>query len=282
MSNQKAHQRLIRDQKAETEASENLFGAYWLDINRDIKNAVVKETNTESAKRIILEYEWLGTMANSSYHYGIFFDNHLAGVTCFANLRGLAHAGYKKYVGESYQDKGILLARGACVHWAHEHAGSKLISESLKKINEIGYKYAIAYSDEEAGEIGTLYQATNWQYLGKLKNNHYDLFYEDKLYMNDREIYFKYGTQNPEKVLDQLKGQSGFTMKKRVSKGRYIYLLGNKKEKRDMFSVLKDKILPYPKRSYAVEVSREKRTETIGEGMGQYHDAAQISMFDNA
>ena len=44
---------------------------------------------------------------------------------------------------------------------------------------------------------------------------------------------------------------------------------------KELKSKLRYKILPYPKRPDAVEVSREIRTNTIGEGEGQYLDTAQ-------
>ena len=63
--------------------------------------------------------------------------------------------------------------------------------------------------------------------------------------------------------------------RKRSLKHRYIYLMGTKKEIKELKRKLRYKILPYPKRPDAVEVSREIRTNTIGEGEGQYLDTAQ-------
>lgn len=76
---EKAWQRLIREKK-EKEESIDLFGEYWKNLNIDIKSAIVKEINYTSAKKIIVEYEWLGTMGTTQYHFGIFFDGYCAGV----------------------------------------------------------------------------------------------------------------------------------------------------------------------------------------------------------
>jgi hypothetical protein len=69
--------------------------------------------------------------------------------------------------GREHRNLAICLARGACVHWAHPHAASFLISRGCKLAElKFGWKIFYAYSDPTAGEIGTVYQACNWLYLG--------------------------------------------------------------------------------------------------------------------
>lgn len=272
----KAHQRIIREEKA-IDKPLLLFSDKPNFI--DIKTAFVKSVSFETAKKIILEYEWLGTMGTTQYHFGIYFDGHCAGVVCFGyfqamNINGGGHP-YAQYVGINHSRAGIQLSRGACVYWAHPHSASKLISGSLKRMKQKGYKYAIAFSDPKAGEIGTVYQATNWYYLGFGKGVHYDVYYKDgDLYMNDRDFYKKYKFRGLNKMKNWLIDKPGLCLKEREPKGRYIKLLGNKKENKEMMKHLKDKIVPYPKR-IAVQDSRENRPDTIGESLGQYQSAAQ-------
>tara|TARA_R110000824_G_scaffold175994_1_gene354793 strand:- start:6 stop:869 length:864 start_codon:yes stop_codon:yes gene_type:complete len=272
----KAHQRIIRDQKAK-EKPLLLFSDKPSVI--DIKTAFVKSVSFETAKKIILEYEWLGTMGTTQHHFGIYFDGHCAGVVCFGYFQAMnTNSGghpYAPYIGEKYSKYGIQLSRGACVHWAHPHSASKLISGSLQHMKQKGYKYSIAFSDPMAGEIGTVYQATNWHYLGFGKTIHYDIYYRGgQLYMNDRDFYKKYKFCGKNKTENWLNDKPDLYLKKREPKGRYVKLLGNKKENKEMMKHLKDKIVPYPKR-IAVQDSRENRPDTIGEGLGQYQSTAQ-------
>ena len=58
----KAHQRLIRERRAAAGSDEDLFGAWWSGIDTGIKGSVVKEIDTRTARSVILDYEWLGTM----------------------------------------------------------------------------------------------------------------------------------------------------------------------------------------------------------------------------
>lgn len=238
----KAHQRIIREKKQTTDAG-GMFGY----PNADIKTAVCKEITFEQAKTIILEYEWLGSMGTTQYHYGIFFEGVLAGAICFGYFQRVG--GYGMYVGEKYGKQGVQLSRGACAWWAHEHSASKLIAYGLREMRKKGYKFCIAFCDPEAGEIGTVYQATNWQYLGFTKDKHWNLYYKTgKKYMDDRDIYKKFGFRGLAKLQEFIKDKPDLEIKLSHPKARYIKLLCNKYEAKEIMTVLKDKLQPYPKR----------------------------------
>lgn len=134
-------------------------------VDLSLKKAIVRPVSRRLAEMIIFKYEWLGTMATGvNRFYGIFFGPYCAGVTTFApsgfGLPSLA---------KSFQIDGnqlAYLARGANVHWSPAGANSKLIGWSLRFEEKLGNKLAVAFSDADAGEIGTVYQASNWVYLG--------------------------------------------------------------------------------------------------------------------
>ena len=241
----KAHQKIIKDQMSKQNSDFfPLFEKYWENIDIDIKKAIIKPVDYSAAKKIILKYEWLGTMGTTQKHYGIFFDGYCAGVVCYGYFQAME--GYHKFVGKEFADRGIQLSRGACVHWSHPHSGSKLIGQSLQIIKKEGYRYAVAFSDPEAGEIGTLYQATNWYYLGFGKTKHFNLIYDDgKLFMNDRDFNKKYKYRNLKAFLND---NPKIKKKEILPKARYIKLLGNKRENKIMMKYLRDRIKPYPKR----------------------------------
>ena len=185
----KAHQRIIREEKSQTDFG----GLFGYPTSTDIKKAELKAVNYETAKKIIKEYEWLGTMGTTQLHYGIFYDGVLGGVVCF---------GYFQAMNTSHD----------------------------------GHPYA--------------YQATNWHYIGITERPHYDLYFADgRLYMNDRDFYKKYKFGSKQKLLEFIADKPQLRLKKRLSKGRYIKLLGTKKENKIMLEQLEDKILPYPKRT---------------------------------
>ena len=61
-----------------------------------------------------------------------------------------------------------LVSRGASISWAPKNLGSWLVSKSVKwMVRNTDFRIFTAYSDPEAKELGTIYQAMNWIYLGQ-------------------------------------------------------------------------------------------------------------------
>lgn len=141
-----------------------------------LETAVVVEISYEKAKEIILKYEWLHSMGSSERCVALILDGELAGVVCFGKTGGTETA--KSVCGEEWAQHVVTLCRGACCHWSHPHSASYLISRACKlmanggrttrsgKVFPPAYIF-VAYSDTDAGEIGTVYQACNWLYCGK-------------------------------------------------------------------------------------------------------------------
>lgn len=158
----KAHQRIIREQKEVSNKGQLSFFPTEPQ-NANLKTATVKEITTGLAEKIILEYEWLGTMPpRITRCYGIFFDGFIGGALVFAKNPGDNLVGYKNSI---VPKETLYLARGACLHWTPKNTASKFISEVAR--NFLGNCTILAYADETAGEIGTIYQSLNWFYLGK-------------------------------------------------------------------------------------------------------------------
>ena len=162
----KAYQRKIRDKEAKRDPRPVV----------GLENAIVVEISYEKAKELILKYEWLGNMGTTERSFGLILDGELAGVVCFGKTGGTDTA--KSVCGESWAQYVVTLCRGACCHWAHPHAASHLISAACRQMANsarttksgrvvIPAYIFVAYSDVDAGEIGTVYQACNWLYCGK-------------------------------------------------------------------------------------------------------------------
>ncbi len=238
----KAHQRIIRDKLKEKEGELNKPS------NLKVSKTIVKEISYEFAKNIILKYEWLGTMANTTRHFGIFFENKCGGVVCFG--RSLAGNCYiERMFGISKKELWVL-ARGACVHWAPVNTNSKLIGTSLKQLKKVepNAKVVIAYSDPQAGEIGTVYQATNWLYLGKGRSRTCVLK-ENGNIIHSRYFSQKGGIKAMKKYIKENPGSRIYWEKEQPKKGRYTFILANKKEKKKILEKIDKKIKTnYPKR----------------------------------
>ena len=239
----KAHQRKIREEKA-LKPSEDLFGRWWEKIDTDIRKAEVREISYGQANEIIEEYEWLGCMpAMVKVCYGIFFENVCGGAVVFSDEYAENLGVWDKY---DFTGKIILLSRGACVHWAHKHSASRLISRAIKLL-PVKYKIITATTDELAGEIGTIYQACNFNYVGVMRktDTRLGVSVNGKLY-GSRSIRQKIGTTKKEEILDMFPNAEFIEQK---SKSRYFFFRGTKQEKKYHRAQIEKLIKPYPKRT---------------------------------
>jgi hypothetical protein len=228
-----AHQRIIRDRRRDEDLDVNLFGRYWENLNRDIKNARVEQISRELAKEIIMKYEWLRSMpAISLLCYGIFFDNHLGGAVVYSP-EYIENLGVWDEYG--YTGKIILLSRGACVHWAHPHSASKLISNSIKMLPE-KYRVVTATVDRDAGEIGTIYQACNFYYVGVMSAG-------GRAYSESRG-----GKKVVGRSLRRLSKVAPVSLIQCRRKERYFFFRGDGRERKKLVAPLLCKIKEYPKR----------------------------------
>ena len=181
--------------------------------------------------------------------YGLFFPSLLAdgrellgGVTVFSQEYAENQGVWDKY---GYTGKIILLARGVNLHFCPKNANSHLIMESIKLLPE-KYKVVTCTVDNLAGEVGTIYQACNFDYVGVMRKGKDRTGYiiDGKLY-GSRAIRQKYGTQKQD-VIKQL--IPNVKIVKQKSKARYFYFRGDKRTKKKLKSTILNLIKPYPKR----------------------------------
>ena len=87
----------------------------------------------------------------------------VAGAIVMATPNAFSHV-----LGKENRDKEKLISRGACISWAPKNLGSWLIMSSIKyMVKNTDFRVFSAYSDPEAKELGTIYQACNFIYLGQ-------------------------------------------------------------------------------------------------------------------
>jgi hypothetical protein len=257
----KAHQRLIRESHA-LEHDSQIEDKRTL--ARSLKNAWVREISKADARDIILKYEWLGNMGVTDYTFGIFFGDYLAGAVCFGRTAGTNTAA--SVCGKEYAHLVKTLNRGACVHWAHPNSASFLITHACRLMTKKGFHIFVAYSDAEAGEIGTVYQASGWHYCQTTKSGSSLFAWSGKPIANDPEWgTFKDGKLHDERNI-QHATRNGFRLKctrkqmrtkmvregflffKSQPKGRYVGVYGTKDEVTELRAALKWQVAAYPKR----------------------------------
>jgi len=249
----------------------------------DVKKAIVRQVSRRLTEQIILKYEWLGTMASTSLHYGIFFGAYCAGVACVA-VNGVGTAG--PYVHCQFgikREKLATLARGACVHWAPVGTNSRLVSWVCRLLSiDNNSQVIIAYSDSDAGEIGTIYQACNWTYIGRsvgVARGDMQIISPSGRVLNKRALgkYARDGGCSIREMRARLK-EGGWQEQSINPKHRYVYVLDRKNI--ELAARIERMRQPYPKRAGSID--DDAPAIQAGEGGSTPTSALHIPTQDHA
>ncbi len=149
----KCWQKFQKDKNEESDRAEGF--PFNLNVNDFILNV---ESFSPEHRSFIAKYEWLGTVGfGVKWVFTARWENKLAGVVMLSEPN-------------SYQfgEKEALIQRGAVSSWAPKNLNSRLVMFACRwMVKNTNKRYFVAYSDPSAGEIGTIYQACNFDYLGQ-------------------------------------------------------------------------------------------------------------------
>ncbi len=256
----------------------------------------IPKTNHKRCKEVkdfIICHEWLGTMPHRPTHrFVATYKGYLAGVVVMATPNSFSHL-----LGKENRDLEKLISRGACISWSPKNLGSALVMFSIRwMVKNTSYRFFTAYSDTEAKELGTIYQACNFIYLGQDSgaraeyfdpNNPLKGWFSDrtfrkvssyKRYALELEMAWQKGWSSRDKIhwqripvgikskLKEREKKYRESCKKRElpRKHKYLYILGKtKKESRRLKKIFKlinpDKLtLSYPKRKTSSHAAVQK------------------------
>jgi|TARA_R100000149_G_C5874351_1_gene138082 hypothetical protein len=235
-----------------------------------------KET-CESIKRFIERHEWLGKLParpTQRFIARLKKNGTIAGAIVMATPNSFSHI-----LGRENRDKEKLISRGACISWAPKNLGSWLIMKSIKwMVKNTDYRIFSAYSDPEAKELGTIYQACNFYYLGQKsgtlkqyfdpsrphlgwfsdrdfrKRSKYKLYAQSiGLTMEEWNGYMKKYSPNweimPEGLKEKIKSEEkkyrdSCQNREMPPKHKYVYILGRSKKETKELKKLFDKFNP--------------------------------------
>jgi len=170
---------LIESNLTEEETSQLTVSDFTLAFEE--KSIVWKE-----AKEFIVKHEWLGKMGLYPTHI---FTARYKGILAGVVIMDMPNA-FSKLLGEDTRKIERLISRGACISWSPKNLASALISYSMKwMVEHTRFRLFVAYSDVEAKELGTIYQASNFYYIGRSSGAAKQYQVEDGSWKSDR--YFR-------------------------------------------------------------------------------------------
>jgi hypothetical protein len=187
---------------------------------------------TEECKEWFLKKHYAKRIPNSIFTFGIYAGSLLQGVVSYGMTAN-------NNLNEIVQGvKAIELNRLVINDDVDKNTLSFFVSQSLKMLPKP--MVVISYADSGQGHHGYIYQATNWIYTGLGKGD-YEFRKNGRQY-HRKNIYDLLGTGSLENAK-----KHGYEVVKVEPKHRYIFLTGNKKQKKKMIEQLPWQIEPYPK-----------------------------------
>lgn len=219
--------------------------SYFQDDAVQIKDYTVRQIPASQTHEWLLKKHYAHRIPSISYAFGL-YDKELilVGISTFGQPPNQNIA----YIcGDKFKD--TLLELNRLVLSVNM---SNLASYFISKCFGLLKKPAIivSYSDPNYGHHGYIYQALNGLYTGYGGENK-EYIYQDKRY-NSRHIkdywFASRGVKfDYTKSIDDQFISLGGTVVDVEPKHRYIFLLANKRDKKEMLHNLKCQILPYPK-----------------------------------
>jgi len=197
----------------------------------------VKKIDKKTANEIIPKIHYSKKLGIFWEGFALYENDKIIGVVCY----GQPSASIQKHCFLERNFRLYELTR-LVVDGGKKNAASFLISHSLKMLSQQPCA-VISYADSSHGHAGIVYQSTNWIYTGGTVS-HDHLYIIDGVLMHPTSVQDKFKITSVKKWA---KDNNIQTIKPDI-KHRYFYFIGNKKQKKEMISKLKYKIIKeYPK-----------------------------------
>jgi hypothetical protein len=247
----------------------------------DSSSLQIRRISTKTAKSFVEKFHYTHNLSLCTISYGLFEiskeknewidipKESLIGVIVFSNPVGRQAA---QSISDEIRETEILeLTRLVILDGFGKNIESWFISKSIKMLKENvpHIKCILSYSDTEQNHRGTIYQATNFNYIGLNTDTNLMPNYSISLsgppekykWIHSRTVFSRYGSHN----INHLKKKIGrtFWRKKEAGKLKYFLLICDKKTKKSILKSLKKPILPYPKSTEFKEEIEEHRVQNI-------------------
>jgi hypothetical protein len=199
----------------------------------------VRQIDSKNTYDFLLNIHYAKRIPSISYAYGLFSSDELAGVITYGIPASPSLC--KGVAGERWRKDVIELNR-LCLKHNRPNEASRLVGASLRLLPKP--KIVVSYADTAQEHTGFVYQATNFLYTGiTVKRTEWTV--RGLEHLHTKAISNMAGG----KGLDAIKEIYGdrFYYRDRSQKHRYVFIVGDKKQKKEILADIKYPVLPYPK-----------------------------------
>lgn len=191
---------------------------------------------------LLLNVHYAKRIPPMSYAFGLFLDDELKGVVTYGMPASPALC--KGVCGEEWK-RNVLELNRLCLVDNQKNEASRLVGASLKLLPE--KTVVVSYADSAQKHTGFIYQATNFLYTGMtVKRTEWAIRGLEHMHTKAISNTVRNAGKPPLEALKEMYGDR-FYYRDRSQKHRYIFMVGNKKHKKEMLKALKYPVLPYPK-----------------------------------
>ena len=196
----------------------------------------LRHATPQEIRYACLNFHYAKAVPACKWSYSVFTDDgKWCGVIVYSS-------GASPQIGKPYglfQGEVLELVRVALN--GRQKATSEAVSASLRMVRKDArnVKMIVSYADTEQGHLGTIYQATNWKYVGVSKGHAYYVVNGKRLH--SKTVTAK-GWRQSEKWLRENVDKSAKVVRG-GDKHKYLFIFDKKLQRR-----LEGSFLPYPKR----------------------------------
>lgn len=193
--------------------------------------------NAQSIKYACLNYHYAKRVPIVAIAFNVYEDDEYCGVICYGH-------GANHYIASSlnrFSGQVIELVRVALN--GKQKTTSECLSSSIREVKKrcIMVDYIVSYADSDQNHKGTIYQATNWLYLGLMNEGSLGEFIVHGKSYHPKSI----NTKGWKQSLEWLQKNIDPKASKKMTKGKHKYVMPmNKKSKKEIEHLH----LPYPKK----------------------------------
>ena len=198
--------------------------ASWCDINH-----------------LILNVHYARRRPSISHAFSLYVDGVLEGCVCYGTPSSAPLR--KGIAGVEWQGMVLELNRLVLLN-NRKNDASYLVSHSLRLIPSP--RIVVSFADTSQDHSGIVYQAANFFYCG-LSAKRTDWKVKGLEHLHGQTIADQFRGHKNRSAMMREKYGDDFYLAPRPRKHRYIYLVGSKKQRKQMFNDLRYTIEPYPK-----------------------------------
>ena len=201
----------------------------------------VRAIDKSDTHDLIMNVHYARRMPPISFAYGLFNDGVLKGIVTYGMPASPALC--KGVCGEEWR-RNVLELNRLCLVDNQPNEASRLVGASLKLLPQP--KVIVSYADTAHKHTGFIYQATNFIYTGMtVKRTDWAIRGLEHMHtkaLTNTVVHL----ENPLETLKERYGDR-FYYRDRSQKHRYIYFVGNKRERKVLKKALRYPTIPYPK-----------------------------------